>query len=127
MKHFILISVFIISFSCMIFSHEKENSRSDFFINELRVNKTLMKKIEQIDNKYRIKYQKLNAEIQFRNSELTEIILTKPFDEEKAKYTLQKTAEARSLIKLNNIKHHFEIESDLDSFQRVKFNEFFSP
>ena len=127
MKSFILISFFIISFSYVDFSHEKENSRSDFFINELRVSETLLKKIEEIDNKYRLKYQKLNAEIQFRNSELTEIIQTKPFNEEKAKYTLQKIAEARSLIKLNNIKHHFEIESDLDSFQRMKFNDFFSP
>ena len=40
---------------------------------------------------------------------------------------LSKMAEVQSLIKLNNIKHHFEIESDLDTFQRMKFNKFFSP
>lgn len=125
MKFFLLMCSILFSIAC--FSHEKENSRSDFFINELRVSETLLKKIEEIDNKYRLKYQKLNAEIQFRNSELTEIIQTKPFNEEKAQYTLTKIAEAQSLIKLNNIKHHFEIESDLDSFQRMKFNEFFSP
>ena len=125
MKLLLLICSILFSVAC--FSHEKENSRSDFFINELRVSETLLKKIEYIDNKYRVIYQKLNAEIQFRNSELTEIIQTKPFNEEKAQYTLTKIAEAQSLIKLNNIKHHFEIESDLDSFQRMKFNEFFSP
>ena len=112
--------------SNVTFSHEKEISRADFYINELRVSETLMKKIEGIDKKYRIIYQKLNAEIQFRNSELNEIIQTKPFNEEMAKSILSKISEAQSLIKLNNIKHHIEIESYLDSFQRMKYNDFFN-
>lgn len=125
MRYFVLILMFILS--NVTFSHEKEISRADFFINELRVSETLMKKIEGIDKKYRIIYQKLNAEIQFRNSELNEIIQTKPFNEEMAKSILSKISEAQSLIKLNNIKHHIEIESYLDSFQRMKYNDFFSP
>jgi len=125
MKYLTLFILIILS--TLIFSHENDQSRADFFKNELRANETLLQVIESIDNKYRIQYQKLNVEIRFHNSELTEIIQIKPFREDKAISILKKVGESQSLLKLHNIKHHLEIEKELNSFQRMKFNEYFSP
>ena len=74
-----------------------------------------------------MQYEKLSAKIQFHNSELSEIIQNKPFNEKKAKDVLTNIGNAQMTIKFLNIKHHLEIESKLDTFQRMKFNEFFSP
>ena len=125
MKQLTLLILIIISLQ--LFSHENSQSRADIFKNELQANETLMQVIEDIDNRYRIQYEKINLEIRFHNSELTEIIQTKPFQEDKAKSILRKISDAQSLLKLHNIKHHMAIEKELDSFQRMKFNEFFSP
>ena len=93
----------------------------------MRANDALLQEIESIDRHYRTKYEKLDVEIKFRNSELNQIIQKQPFDEDRALVILNKISVARSMIKLNNIKHHLEIEKELDSFQRMKFNEYFSP
>jgi len=122
-----LICCVVLAISCMTFSHDKDMSRAEFFKEELRLNEKQLITINGIDNRYRIKYQKLNSEIQFRNTELKEVIYETPFSEQKVKGILSKISEAESLIKLNNIKHHFEIEDHLDSYQRMKFNERFSP
>jgi len=125
-KKFICIALFF-SFSLVLFGHEKSDSRADLFKNELRADDELLQKISEIDNKYRIQYQKLNAEIRFHNTELNEVVQTKPFDEPKAKKILAKLSDSQSLIKLYSIKHHLAIEENLDSFQRMKFNELFNP
>ena len=117
----------LICFHFMAYGHENKNSRADFFKNELNVSEQTFETIETIDNRYRSTYEKLNVEIQFRRSELNEVIKDKPFDEKKANAILQKLFRARANVKLNNIKHHLEIEKELDSFQRMKFNEYFSP
>jgi hypothetical protein len=123
MKYFLV----IILCSITIFSHENGQSRAELFKNELNASNDLLEKIEIIDNKYRSKYEKLNADIRFKNSELSEVVRIKPFDEKKAKEILAKIAVSQSFIKLTSIKHHLEIESNLDSFQRMKFNEHFNP
>ena len=125
MNHIIVIIILLISF--FGHSHDRDMSRAEFFKEELRVNDNQLTTINGIDNQYRIKYQKLKSEIQFRNTELKEVIYETPFNEQKVKGILSKISEAESLIKLNNIKHHFEIEEHLDSYQRMKFNERFSP
>ena len=117
----------LICFHFMAYGHENNNSRADFFKNDLNVSERVFEIIETIDNRYRSTYEKLNVEIQFRRSELNEVIKDKPFDEKKANAILQKLFRARANVKLNNIKHHLEIEKELDSFQRMKFNEYFSP
>ena len=111
----------------MAYGHENSNSRADFFKNDLNVSERVFEIIETIDNRYRSKYEKLDVEIKFRRSELNEVIQHQPFDEKKANAILQKLFRARANVKLNNIKHHLEIEKELDSFQRMKFNEYFSP
>ncbi len=123
------IRVFILLFiiPTILFSHEKDKSRAFLFKEELRVSNEQFKLISTIDNRYRTKYQKLNAEIQFRNSELNEVIYSSPFNEKKATQILKKIADAQLLIRLNTIKHHLEIEKKLDSYQRMKFNEIFKP
>ncbi len=123
------IRVFILLFiiPTILFSHEKDKSRAFLFKEELRVSNEQFQLISTIDNRYRTKYQKLNAEIQFRNSELNEVIYSSPFNEKKATQILKKIADAQLLIRLNTIKHHLEIEKKLDSYQRMKFNEIFKP
>lgn len=117
----------LICFHFMAYGHENSNSRADFFKNDLNVSERVFEIIETIDNRYRSKYEKLDVEIKFRRSELNEVIQHQPFDEKKANAILQKLFRARANVKLNNIKHHLEIEKELDSFQRMKFNEYFSP
>ena len=48
MKHFTLL--IIIMFSLQLFSHEKDQSRADFFKTELRANEQLLELIESIEN-----------------------------------------------------------------------------
>ena len=119
--------LFILLFSYQIFSHENKNSRADIFLKEIQVDENIFKSIEIIDNRYKLQYEKLSAKIQFHNSELSEIIQNKPFNEKKAKDVLTNIGNAQMTIKFLNIKHHLEIETKLDTFQRMKFNEFFSP
>ena len=110
-----------------IYAHENGQSRAELFKNELKATNELLETIEEIDNRYRSQYEKLNADIRFKNSELSEIVRKKPFDEPKAKEILAKIAVSQSFIKLSSIKHHLEIEKNLDPYQRMKFNEHFNP
>ena len=108
-------------------AHTKDQSRSEIFRSELRLNDTALNQVVEIDNRYRIIYQRINAEIQFRNSELKEITQSKPYNEDKAKRVLKKIADAQVDLRLNSIRHHLEIEKKLDSYQKMKFNEIFNP
>ncbi|MBL6722997.1 MAG: hypothetical protein ISQ13_03195 [Candidatus Margulisbacteria bacterium] len=111
----------------MAISHDKNSSRADLFKNELKASDELLQTIAAIDNKYRSEYQKLSAEIKFHESELASLVRIKPFNEDKAKQILKKLYNSESEIKLYSIRHHLEIESHLDSFQQMKFNELFNP
>ena len=121
------IFIFIFTIATFITPHEQNSSRADFFKEELRANDALLIAIETIDNEFRIKYQRLSSEIQYRNTELDELVKKKPFNERKAKAILKKLSEANAQMKLYNIQHHLAIEGKLDSYQRMKFNEYFKP
>ncbi len=125
MKHLLLL--FFLVFTYQTYSHENNKSRADIFLKEINVDESTFKSIEIIDNRYKLQYKKLSAQIQLFNSDLSEIIQNKPFNEKRAKKVLSNIGNAQMTIKFLTIKHHLEIEKKLDTFQRMKFNEFFSP
>ena len=123
-RHLLMV-IMIASFA--IIPHENSTSRADFFKDQLRADDNLLVTIETIDNEFRVKYNRLRSELKFRNTELDELVKKKPFDEIETKKILKKIAEADAQMKLYSIQHHLAIEEKLDSYQRMKFNEFFKP
>jgi Spy/CpxP family protein refolding chaperone len=110
------------------FAHDStQDSRAQFFKDDLRVSQEQFQKIETIDNYYKIKYQTLNADLNLKQAELSKSIKSRPFNESTVKQKISNESSVSGKIRLNNIKHHLEIEDLLDSFQRMKFNEYFRP
>ncbi len=67
------------------------------------------------------------AKLETSNSKLSEAIQQTPFNEKKVVSKINDNFSLRAKMKLYNIKHHLEIEDLLNSYQRMKFNEFFKP
>ena len=111
--------------SVLVAHNENKDSRAQFFKDDLGVSQEQFKRIETIDNYYKIKYQTLNADLKLKQAELTKSIKHRPFNDSDVKKKISNELTVSGKIRLNNIKHHLEIESLLDSFQRMKFNEYF--
>lgn len=119
--------LFILMFPILVFSHDSGESRADFFKNDLNVSLVQFEKIESIDNRYMEIYDKLYAKLELSRAELNAAVKKSPYNEKKVVKLINESYSLQAKIKLNNVKHHLEIESLLDSFQRMKFNEVYSP
>tara|TARA_A200000113_G_scaffold175579_1_gene160760 strand:- start:148 stop:519 length:372 start_codon:yes stop_codon:yes gene_type:complete len=119
--------IFIFIFSVSIFAHDDSKSRSSIFLNDIKASPDQFDKIELIDNKYKLIYEKMFAKLETSNSKLSEAIQQTPFNEKKVVSKINDNFSLRAKMKLYNIKHHLEIEDLLNSYQRMKFNEFFKP
>ena len=95
--------------------------------NDLKVSLVQFEKIESIDNRYMTTYEKLYAKLDVTKAELNIAIKKSPYNEKKVVKLINESFSLQAKIKLHNVKHHLEIEALLDSFQRMKFNEVYSP
>ena len=119
--------LFIFIFPLLVFCHDSGESRADFFKNDLNVSLVQFEKIESIDNRYMTTYEKLYSKLDVTKAELTIAIKKSPYNEKKVIKLINESFSLQAKIKLHNVKHHLEIEALLDSFQRMKFNEVYSP
>ena len=127
MKKLLIIYLIFISSITLHAHQDDQSSRADFFKNELGTTTKQFDLIAQIDQKFVTKYQKLSANLEVKIANLNEIIKQKPYSEDKVKAALIDIYNIRMTLRLNNIRQHLEIEDQLDSFQKKKFNEYFSP
>jgi Spy/CpxP family protein refolding chaperone len=124
----LLILFLIFMGTAIVSSHQDDQkSRADFFKSELGTTTKQFDSIAKIDQKFATKYQKLSANLEVKMANLNEVIKQKPYNEETVKAALINVYNIRMTIRLNNIQQHLEIENHLDSFQKKKFNEYFSP
>tara|TARA_Y200000002_G_C22479629_1_gene578188 strand:- start:133 stop:423 length:291 start_codon:yes stop_codon:yes gene_type:complete len=96
-------------------------------MNSIKATQDQFNKIESIDNRYKLIYEKILAKLELSNAKLSEELKVTPFNEKKVVKVINDNYSLRAKIKLYNIKHHLEIEAVLDAYQRMKFNEFFKP
>ena len=118
----------LLLFGVAAFAHDETGeSRADYFRSTLETSKAQFESIEKIDKRFSLLYEKLAANLSVKNAHVKQLINQKPLNENALRDTLLDNYLIQIDMRVNNINHHLAIEDLLDSFQRKKFNEQYSP